>query len=263
MAENISSHDQRSDIISSVEIPLPVDKLALELVGHGSSSGSSIKPKTLAVLVATGSFNPPTYMHLRMFEMAKDALESEGLCVIGGYMSPVNDAYKKKGLISSEHRIKLCELACRSSEYIMVDPWEASQNSYQRTLTVLSRIKTSLCAIGLFPKESLKVMLACGSDLIESFATPGVWIPDQVKTICRDYGLICVSREEQDIEKIISDNEILYENRSNIKIVDQIIPNIISSTRLRDCISKGLSIKYLTPDEVIEYIRGQHLYLNP
>ncbi|XP_022965146.1 nicotinamide/nicotinic acid mononucleotide adenylyltransferase isoform X3 [Cucurbita maxima] len=231
MAENISSHDQRSDIISSVEIPLPVDKLALELVGHGSSSGSSIKPKTLAVLVATGSFNPPTYMHLRMFEMAKDALESEGLCVIGGYMSPVNDAYKKKGLISSEHRIKLCELACRSSEYIMVDPWE--------------------------------VMLACGSDLIESFATPGVWIPDQVKTICRDYGLICVSREEQDIEKIISDNEILYENRSNIKIVDQIIPNIISSTRLRDCISKGLSIKYLTPDEVIEYIRGQHLYLNP
>ncbi|XP_022932399.1 nicotinamide/nicotinic acid mononucleotide adenylyltransferase isoform X2 [Cucurbita moschata] len=231
MAENISSHDQRSDIISSVEIPLPVDKLALELVGHGSSSGSSIKPKTFVVLVATGSFNPPTYMHLRMFEMAKDALESEGLCVIGGYMSPVNDAYKKRGLISSEHRIKLCELACRSSEYIMVDPWE--------------------------------VMLACGSDLLESFATPGVWIPDQVKTICRDYGLICVSREEQDIEKIISNNEILYENRSNIKIVDQIIPNIISSTRLRDCISKGLSIKYLTPDEVIEYIREQHLYLNP
>lgn len=28
--------------------------------------------------------------------MAKDALESEGLCVIGGYMSPVNDAYKKR-----------------------------------------------------------------------------------------------------------------------------------------------------------------------
>ncbi|XP_022965145.1 nicotinamide/nicotinic acid mononucleotide adenylyltransferase isoform X2 [Cucurbita maxima] len=243
MAENISSHDQRSDIISSVEIPLPVDKLALELVGHGSSSGSSIKPKTLAVLVATGSFNPPTYMHLRMFEMAKDALESEGLCVIGGYMSPVNDAYKKKS---------------RASDNYLGPHFFGTSNKALRTSMPKFRIHH-----GRSMGESLKVMLACGSDLIESFATPGVWIPDQVKTICRDYGLICVSREEQDIEKIISDNEILYENRSNIKIVDQIIPNIISSTRLRDCISKGLSIKYLTPDEVIEYIRGQHLYLNP
>lgn len=43
MAENISSHDQISETISSMEIPLPVDKLALELVSHGSSSGHSIK----------------------------------------------------------------------------------------------------------------------------------------------------------------------------------------------------------------------------
>jgi len=29
-------------------------------------------------------------------ELARDALNSEGYHVIGGYMSPVNDAYKKK-----------------------------------------------------------------------------------------------------------------------------------------------------------------------
>ncbi|XP_050942521.1 nicotinamide/nicotinic acid mononucleotide adenylyltransferase isoform X3 [Cucumis melo] len=255
----------------------------------------------LALQSTTGSFNPPTYMHLRMFELAKDALKLEGLCVIGGYMSPVNDAYKKKGLISSEHRIKLCNLACQSSEYVMVDPWEASQNSYQRTLTVLSRVKTSLCDRGLLSKgacwhksgtsrqdkahkircassmdkkrsnafgkkgmgESLKVMLVCGSDLLQSFATPGVWIRDQVKILCRDFGLVCIRREGQDVEKIISDDGILNENRNNIKIVDEIVPNQISSTRVRDCISRGLSIKYLTADEVIEYIREQHLYLNP
>ncbi|KAE8650105.1 nicotinamide/nicotinic acid mononucleotide adenylyltransferase isoform X1 [Cucumis sativus] len=258
-----ASYGQISETVSSMEIPLPVDKLALDLVGHDSSSGPSIKPKMLVVLVATGSFNPPTYMHLRMFELARDALKVEGLCVIGGYMSPVNDAYKKKGLISSEHRIKLCNLACQSSEYVMVDPWEASQNTYQRTLTVLSRVKTSLCDHGLLPKESLKVMLVCGSDLLQSFATPGVWIRDQVKILCRDFGLVCIRREGQDVEKIILDDGILNENRNNIKIVDQIVPNQISSTRIRDCISRGLSIKYLTADEVIEYIREQHLYLNP
>jgi nicotinamide mononucleotide adenylyltransferase len=29
-------------------------------------------------------------------ELARDALNAEGYCVIGGYMSPVNDAYKKE-----------------------------------------------------------------------------------------------------------------------------------------------------------------------
>lgn len=31
-----------------------------------------------------------------MLELARDALNAEGYCVIGGYMSPVNDAYKKR-----------------------------------------------------------------------------------------------------------------------------------------------------------------------
>ena len=89
------------------------------------------------------------------------------------------------------------------------------QKGYQRTLTVLSRIRNSLCKDGLadqsiysedcllqhstssphfffhsyiqsvvrknFLSDSLKVMLLCGSDLLESFSTPGVWIPDQVE----------------------------------------------------------------------------------
>jgi len=29
-------------------------------------------------------------------ELARDALNSNGYCIIGGYLSPVNDAYKKK-----------------------------------------------------------------------------------------------------------------------------------------------------------------------
>lgn len=34
-------------------------------------------------------------MFLLCVELARDALNSEGFCVIGGYMSPVNDAYNK------------------------------------------------------------------------------------------------------------------------------------------------------------------------
>ncbi|KAK7299929.1 hypothetical protein RJT34_10758 [Clitoria ternatea] len=245
-----------------MDAPLPLDKLTLDLISNEPAPSNTTNSKIHVVLVATGSFNPPTFMHLRMFELARDALNSEGYCVIGGYMSPVNDAYKKKGLISAEHRIRLCNLACKSSDFVMVDPWEANQSTYQRTLTVLSRVRNSICETGLVSKESLKVMLICGSDLLHSFGIPGFWVRDQVRTICRDYGIVCIRREGQDVEKIISEDEILNENQDNIKVVDELVPNQISSTRVRDCIARELSIKYLTADEVIDYIKEQQLYVN-
>ncbi|GMI85312.1 nicotinate/nicotinamide mononucleotide adenyltransferase [Hibiscus trionum] len=212
-----------------MKILLPLDKLSLPSKNNGD--------KIYVVLVATGSFNPPTLMHLRMFELARDALNSNGFYVIGAYMSPVNDAYKKRGLIAAEHRIKMCNLACKSSDFIMVDPWEAKQSFFQRSLTVLNRVKSFLTEGGLIRKESLKVKLVCGSDLLQSFSIPDFWIPEQVRAICKDYGV------------------------DYIKIVDELVSNQISSTRLSECISKGLSIKYLTIDEVIDYIEKQNLYL--
>ncbi|KAI3419868.1 Nicotinamide-nucleotide adenylyltransferase [Psidium guajava] len=236
-----------------MDVPLPMEKL---------SPRSSDEPrKGYAVLVATGSFNPPTYMHLRIFELARDALNAEGYSVIGGYMSPVNDAYKKRGLISADHRMRLCHLACKSSDFIMVDSWEANQSTFQRTLTVLHRVKSILCQEQQLSFDPLKVMLVCGSDLLQSFGVPGAWIREQVREIFKDYGVVCIRREGQEIEKIISDDDILSDYRENIKVVDELVPNQISSTRVRECISRGLSIKYLTDDEVVEYIKKHHLYL--
>ncbi|KAJ9672413.1 hypothetical protein PVL29_025863 [Vitis rotundifolia] len=251
-----------ASLSDTMDVPLPLEKLSLESIDEDRSLETTNREKMYVVLVATGSFNPPTNMHLRMFELARDALRSEGYCVIGGYMSPVNDAYKKRGLISAEHRIQMCDLACKSSEFVMVDPWEANQSTFQRTLMVLSRIKCSLCENGLIPRESLKVMLVCGSDLLESFGIPGFWIVEQVMAICRDYGVVCIRREGQDVEKIISDNNILNENKGNIIVVDDLVPNQISSTRVRECISRQLSVKYLMEDRVIDYIKQHQLYSN-
>ncbi|TVU11669.1 hypothetical protein EJB05_45269, partial [Eragrostis curvula] len=123
----------------SVDVPLPTQKLSIDPNRRAGGGRGCV------VLVATGSFNPPTYMHLRLFELAKDELQQRGYSVLGGYMSPVNDAYKKKDLLPATHRIRLCELACISSSFVMVDPWEAMQKGFQRTMNVLSRIWNSLC----------------------------------------------------------------------------------------------------------------------
>jgi nicotinamide mononucleotide adenylyltransferase len=62
------------------------------------------------VIVACGSFSPPTYLHLRIFEMAKDqVIESGKYELLGGYYSPVSDYYKKEGLAKATHRVRMCE----------------------------------------------------------------------------------------------------------------------------------------------------------
>lgn len=61
--------------------------------------------RTPLLLVACGSFSPITYLHLRMFEMAADYVRfSTDFELVGGYLSPVSDAYRKGGLASAEHR---------------------------------------------------------------------------------------------------------------------------------------------------------------
>lgn len=61
--------------------------------------------KTPLLLVACGSFSPITFLHLRMFVMAADYVKyNTNFELIGGYLSPVSDAYKKQGLASAEHR---------------------------------------------------------------------------------------------------------------------------------------------------------------
>lgn len=61
--------------------------------------------KTPLVLVACGSYSPPTFLHLRMFSMASDfARMNTDFEVVGGYFSPVSDAYEKVGLVDAAHR---------------------------------------------------------------------------------------------------------------------------------------------------------------
>ena len=66
-----------------------------------------------------------------------------GHAVLGAYMSPVNDAYRKPGLLPASHRIAMSQLAAAESDLVMVDTWEAAQTAAQRSLIVLQRIQSS------------------------------------------------------------------------------------------------------------------------
>ncbi|XP_075046364.1 uncharacterized protein LOC142107101 isoform X3 [Mixophyes fleayi] len=93
---------------------------------------------TEVVLLATGSFNPITVMHLRLFELARDYLHGTGRYkVVKGIISPVSDGYKKKGLVEGSHRLTMAQLAAESSDWIEVDVWECSQKEWTETVLAL------------------------------------------------------------------------------------------------------------------------------
>eukprot|EP01135_Chromosphaera_perkinsii_P006311 Nk52_evm40s485 gene=Nk52_evmTU40s485 len=111
-----------------------------------------------------------------------------------------------------------------------------------------------------YEKDTVHVKLLCGGDLLESFGTPNVWAPADLEVISGLYGICCIKREGSDPEQFIYQSDMLTMYKSNIEIIPNFIPNDISSTKVRRSISRGESVKYLIPDEVIEHISENKLY---
>ncbi|KAH9904193.1 Nucleotidylyl transferase [Xylariomycetidae sp. FL2044] len=218
------------------------------------------------VLVACGSFSPVTYLHLRMFEMANDYTRiNTRYEVVGGYMSPVSDAYKKRGLAPARHRVRMCELATEeTSNWLMTDPWEALQPDYMPTAKVLDHFENEINQVlgGVLGADGItrrpvKIMLLAGADLIETMSTPGVWAEKDLDHILGSFGAMIVERSGTDMEEALAN---LKPWEDNIHVITQLIQNDVSSTKIRLFLKKNLSIQYLIPEPVIRYIEENGLY---
>lgn len=257
------------------EVPHGVQRQAKDLdlysfPVHRLATTLSDELKYPLVIVACGSFSPITYLHLRMFEMALDAiLEQTRFEIIGGYYSPVSDNYKKPGLAPSQHRVRMCELACeRTSSWLMVDAWELLQPKYTRTALVLDHfneeinVKRKGIQTKSGERRGVKVMLLAGGDLIESFGEPDVWADHDLHHILGKYGCLIVERTGSDVRSFLLSHDIMYEHRRNVLVIKQLIYNDISSTKIRLFIRRGMSVQYLLPNSVIRYIQEHRLYID-
>ncbi|UPX20323.1 Nicotinamide-nucleotide adenylyltransferase [Ascochyta rabiei] len=159
------------------------------------------------VLVSCGSFSPPTNLHLRMFEEATDYCQFEtDFEVVGGFFSPVGDAYKKAGLASAHHRISMTRIAVNdSSTWIGVDPWEPLHKEYMPTVKVLDHFDHELnqvlggIATSTGEKKKIHVALLAGADLIQTMSTPGLWAREDLSRILGVYGAFILERSGTDI----------------------------------------------------------------
>ena len=245
--------------------PTPTDKLR----GAGGAGGAEAG----VVLLACGSFNPPTLMHLRMFELARAHLERRGQRVLGGYMSPVSDAYGKAGLVGAAHRLEMCRRAASHSSLLMVSAWEAQAAAWQPTLSVVRHVQ-GVADAALGGAGRARVMLLCGADLVETFRRPGLWNPDDMRALVGDFGIACVDRQGSDALRTLQELPELRgleapgkggagADFARVHLVEEPVDNQMSSTQLRAAIARGLPVRYLTMDGVVDYIEEAGLYADP
>lgn len=255
------------------EVPRNVTRQATkfedyEFPTHRLANVMNDENKSPLVLVACGSFSPITYLHLRMFEMALDAIRDQTRFeVIAGYYSPVSDHYKKAGLAKSTHRVRMCELACeRTSSWLMCDAWESLQPRYTSTARVLDHfnheinVKRRGVITHSGKRRGVKIMLLAGGDLIESMGEPNVWLDTDLHHILGRYGCVIVERTGSDVRSFLLSHDIMWEHRHNVMVIKQLIYNDISSTKVRLFIRRNMSVQYLVPSSVIRYIYENGLY---
>ncbi|TKC43927.1 hypothetical protein EI555_013146 [Monodon monoceros] len=280
-------------------------------------------------------------------ERARDYLHKTGrFIVIGGIVSPVHDSYGKQGLVSSRHRLIMCQLAVQNSDWIRVDPWECYQDTWQTTCSVLehhrdlmkrvtgcilsnvntpsmtpvigqpqnetsqpiyqnsnvptkptaakilgkvgeslSRIccvrppverftfvdeNANLGTVMRYEEIELRILLLCGSDLLESFCIPGLWneadVSSKMEVIVGDFGIVVVPRDAADTDRIMNHSSILRKYKNNIMVVKDDINHpmsVVSSTKSRLALQHGDGhvVDYLS-QPVIDYILKSQLYIN-
>mmetsp|Transcript_104503 Transcript_104503/g.239456 ORF Transcript_104503/g.239456 Transcript_104503/m.239456 type:complete len:269 (+) Transcript_104503:77-883(+) len=228
--------------------------------------------RTPVVIVSCGSFSPPTNMHLRLLEEAKDAMNADSKYhVIGGLLSPVHDGYGKKSLVPMEHRVAMVEASTQASSWLAVDAWESKQDGYTLTALVLDDIRQHFDTIEVKVGDDdakaglIKVVFVCGADLLESFGAKKddgswVWAPEHREIILDKCGVVCMERAGTPIQEFIANDEILSKYKDNITLMQPTCENAISSTVIRKLLQQGKSITYLIPDAARDYIYKYELH---
>lgn len=89
------------------------------------------------------------------------------------------------------------------------------------------------------------------------FGNESLWAEEELEEILRDFGLIVEGHEP---ESIIHRRAVLGKYRDRIELLRDKVTNTLSSTIVRECIAKRLSVRYLVEDGVIEYIDRHRLY---
>jgi nicotinate-nucleotide adenylyltransferase len=193
-----------------------------------------------------GTFDPVHLGHLAIAEEArKRLLLSRVIFVPSGQPWLKTD----RTITPAPHRIKMIEIAIEKKPYFEVSAIEINRKGPSYTIDTLNTIKRNLGKEG-------KLFLILGWDSLTEI--PKWHNPDALVRICTLVAFTRINTERPNLAAI----EALVPGIKQNTVMLDIEPVDISSTDIRERITRGLSLKKLVPDRVVGYIGENNLYKN-
>ncbi|MEG1502029.1 MAG: nicotinate-nucleotide adenylyltransferase [Synergistaceae bacterium] len=199
-------------------------------------------PKKIGIM--GGTFDPIHYGHLRAADEAHAALGLSEVIFIPTGQPP----HKINRFVSSsEDRYNMTLLATIYCSYFSVSRLEIDQDGFSYTVDTLTRLKMD-------PKyNNSSFYFITGLDAVLDIVS---WkTPIEIFKLCK---FVAVSRYGYTHKRV----DQLPENIRKHIIPLEIPLLAISSTELRDRVSRDWSIKFLVPPSVEDYIAKKNLYKN-
>ena len=196
------------------------------------------------IVILGGAFNPPTIAHFALAEQVINEVEDIEKVVF----MPVNSNYKKaEKPIENEHRYNMLEMICKDNQKLDISRLELDYNRVLTTIETLRILKEEY--------TDNEIIFATGTDNLQELET---WNNSQ--DILDEFKLIIFERGEDDFDSIVEESEFLKKNRSSLIKLENNYRTNLSSTYVREKLRRSKSVKYLTPDCIIEYINKNNLY---
>lgn len=184
-----------------------------------------------------GSFDPIHYGHLITAIFLVESKKLDKLIFIPCHISPHK---LEKEYASDEHRFNMIKLAIKDVEYFEASDIEIKKKDISYTIDTLRELKK------IYREDEL--FLIIGYDNLLVFDK---WKdPDEILNLSK----VLVLRRISSLPEIKN----IYADK--VEIVNAPIIQI-SSSEIRDRLRANKTIKYLTPDSVIEYIFQNKLYV--
>lgn len=182
-----------------------------------------------------GSFNPVHIGHLIIANFMATQTDLDQVWLV---VSPHNPLKDKQSLARDHDRLHLVRLAIDDNTRLRASDVEFKLPKPSYTVDTLVYLKEQ------YPQREF--VLIMGGD---NLATLHKW--KNYEVLLRDYDIYVYDRAGYELGPLAQN--------PRVKVFDA--PRMyISSSYIRDCISRGKSVQYLVPDEVYAYLNSSHLY---
>lgn len=191
-----------------------------------------------------GVFNPIHIGHLLLAEFIREEFELDKIVFVPAGNPPHK---QEQELESTQHRYNMVQTAIGKNPFFELSKIEVSRGGVSYTSDTLEELAKN------YPRK--KLYFICGADSIINLPT---W--HNIKKIFDIASLIVAGRPkipETDYKNMVR----FFKDQYDARIIQSEVPLMeVSSTQIRERVRKGQSIRYMVPDEVLDYIQLHRLY---